>query len=329
MEKLDFNTSTFKSWDDIDIKVDKEILKNIDIDVVGKLKTVNAILVLKENYIVFEKYYNDHNKNDLHPVMSITKSIISILIGIAIDKGYIKDVNEKILDFFPEYKSRDIDCLIRRVTIKDLLTMTSGILWQNRGMKEPLLDRMKRSKDWTEFILTLPIEPNLVDRFLYNSSSSHLLSIIISKSTNMSAKEFSKKYLFSHLGIEDIKWETDPQGNSIGGYGLSLKPRDMAKIGQLYLNNGIWNNDNVLSGNWIKTSTTPYSNGNDIGKYGYHWWISKDSRRHIYFALGYGGQYIINVPQKNTSVVIVSHANRGQWNSPKYLLDKYILPSIK
>lgn len=329
MEKLDFNTSTFKSWDDIDIKVDKEILKNIDIDVVGKLKTVNAILVLKENYIVFEKYYNDHNKNDLHPVMSITKSIISILIGIAIDKGYIKDVNEKILDFFPEYKSRDIDCLIRRVTIKDLLTMTSGILWQNRGMKEPLLDRMKRSKDWTEFILTLPIESNLVDRFLYNSSSSHLLSIIISKSTNMSAKEFSKKYLFSHLGIEDIKWETDPQGNSIGGYGLSLKPRDMAKIGQLYLNNGIWNNDNVLSGNWIKTSTIPYSNGNDIGKYGYHWWISKDSRRHIYFALGYGGQYIINVPQKNTSVVIVSHVNRGRWNSPKYLLDKYILPSIE
>lgn len=330
-----------------DVGMDKEILNEAHKEIRTVLKTVNSFLVVKNGYIVFEKYYNDFNKDSEYPVMSVTKSFISALIGILIDKKYISGVNEKVLDIFPEYINEDTDYLMRDVTIKDLLTMTSGMHWKNRNMREPMIDRLCRSKNWTEFILNLPVDEKNRGKFLYNSSSSQLLSAIITKTTGMNAQDFANEYLFNTIGIERIedkegfkpksyllrdlngknkeRWSKDPQGNNTGGFGLSLKARDMARFGYLFLNNGVWNGKQVISSDWVCESTKKHSEGNGIGSYGYQWWIKNDCRFKTYFALGYGGQYIINTPKLDLTVVMTSKSNLSRWLDPVYIFDEYVL----
>ena len=194
----------------------------------NRLPDAFSLLVVKNGYLVFEKYYSWGSPEKYAVVHSVTKSVTSALIGIALDKGYLKSVDQKLIEFFPEYITDDLDPRKKEISLKQLLTMSSGFRWNDRG---PVMRNWYTSSNWAKFTIQLPQENNPGDVFNYNSSTSHLLSIILSKSTNTSTLDFAKKNLFEPLGIQSAYWHQDPQGYYIGGFGLGLSARDLAKIG--------------------------------------------------------------------------------------------------
>jgi CubicO group peptidase (beta-lactamase class C family) len=194
----------------------------------NRLPDAFSLLVVKNGYLVFEKYYSWGSPEKYAVVHSVTKSVTSALIGIAMDKGYLNSVDQKLIEFFPEYITDDLDPRKKEISLKQLLTMSSGFRWNDRG---PVMRNWYTSSNWAKFTIQLPQENNPGDVFNYNSSTSHLLSIILSKSTNTSTLDFAKRNLFEPLGIQSAYWHQDPQGYYIGGFGLGLSARDLAKIG--------------------------------------------------------------------------------------------------
>jgi CubicO group peptidase (beta-lactamase class C family) len=167
-------------------------------------------------------------------------------------------VDQKLIEFFPEYIKGESDPRKKEISLKNLLTMSAGFRWNDRG---PSMRNWYSSSDWLKFAIQLPLENNPGDVFNYNSSTSHLLSIILSKSTKTSTLDFAKRNLFEPLGIQSAYWHQDPQGYYIGGFGLGLSARDLAKIGFLYLNNGYWNGQSIVSEHWVKESTDQKNSG--------------------------------------------------------------------
>jgi CubicO group peptidase (beta-lactamase class C family) len=321
-----------------------EFLIEADKEIRVRYRTINAFLIVKHGYLVFERYYNGFEHTDSHHVASVTKSFTSALIGIAIDKGYIKGVEQKVLDFFPEFVPHKRDYLKKELTIKHLLTMTAGFQWRTGARSyESGIERMKKNQNWVEFILALPVKPNKVGTFQYNSAASHLLSAIITKTTGVSAREFANQYIFEPIGIRQIpetfqntyshkgQWPQDPQGNSTGGWGLALMPRDMARFGYLYLNYGQWNDKQVISRQWILDSTKAYSQGSwgdeHQWEYGYQWWLRSVKDVFTYAAVGRGGHHIFCLPEKDLVVVIASK-QAGRWRERWSLLEEYIIPAV-
>ncbi|MBY8984098.1 MAG: serine hydrolase [Candidatus Lokiarchaeota archaeon] len=157
-------------------------------------------------------------------------------------------------------------------------------------------------------------------QFQYNTANSHLLSAIITRTSNMSTQEFAEKYLFKPIGISNnIKWMKDPQGINIGGYGLQLRPRDMAKFGFLYINQGVWDNNQIIPKEWIVGSLKDYGDG-----YGYHVWIARIKDFSAFVAAGYGGQYIVGIPKLDLVIVVTSNAELRRYRNPRYIIDKFI-----
>ena len=202
---------------------------------------VHSVVIIKNGYIVEETYPSDsYKQNTLHTIYSCTKSITSALIGIAIDQGYISGLDQKVLDFFPDREIANLDTQKQSITIEHLLTMTSGMEWdewtipyidaQGNWNLQNSLAQMDYSEDWVQYVLDRPLvdEPGKV--FNYNTGTTHLLSAIIHQATGRTTRDFAQEYLFDPLGITEINWPTDPQGIFEGGNALALKPRDMAKF---------------------------------------------------------------------------------------------------
>lgn len=308
----------------------------------AQYKGINGIVVVRKGYIAFERYSNGFGANDTHNVTSVTKSVTSALIGIAIDGGYIKSVGQKVLDFFPEYNAGAGDIRKRSLTIRHLLTMTAPFAWKKIGAMgyEPL-DRLRRQRDWVTYILNLLGRNGRPGEFYYSSAGAHLLSAIITRTTGMCAGEFANKYLFRPLGMREIPdhdmksftlddvfgknvsgWIKDPNGNTTGGWGLTITARDMARFGFLYLNRGVWDNQQIISEKWIDESTSLNPN-----RYGYMWWLNGEGRTFAFSALGYGGNCIYCIPEKGLVVAITSKMSarpRDRW----LLLEKCIIPAI-
>jgi CubicO group peptidase (beta-lactamase class C family) len=263
------------------------------------------------------------------------------LIGIAIDKGYIKSVNEKVLDFFPEYPRETNDFLKRAVTLRHLLTMTAPFAWKtgNKIRFEPL-DRLRRQRDWVTYTLNLLGQNGSLGQFQYCTAGAHLLSAIITRSTGMQAREFANQHLFRPLGIKEIPdfqmngfgvddvfgenlkgWIKDPNGYTVGGWGLSITPRDMARFGFLYLNHGVWAGKKIISEEWINQSTTMNPN-----KYGYLWWLRDEDDVFAYSALGSGGNVICCIPKKDLVVAVTSKV-AGKAQDTWTLFEDYIIPA--
>lgn len=269
----------------------------------------NCILVCKDGQIISEKYFPSGDSASSHDIRSVTKSVTSTLIGIAIDKGYIKSENENIIDYLRSLDN-NIDKAKENIKISDLLSMSSGIEGSD-------LTNISEYEDWrhakNQFIFTLekPIIHQPGEVFAYNSGASHLLSIILTQATGMSTFEFAKKYLFIPLSIADHNWEQDKQGNYNGSAGLCLTPRDMIKIGQLYLNKGMYNGKRIVSEEWInKVSTFKITTKNiePFGPgYGYLWWTGNANGHDYFFANGYGGQFIVVSPFSNLIVVATNN----------------------
>ncbi|WP_038813260.1 serine hydrolase domain-containing protein [Bacillus anthracis] len=297
-------------------------------------KNMNGMLVVQKGNIIFEKYYNDYGSNDTFHVASVTKTIISALIGICIDKGYIKSVDQRVIEFFPEY-----NCNSSEITVRHLLTMTAPypfVDWQ-----EPL-EELCTQQDWIQYTLDRIGKGGNIGAFKYSSAGVHVLTAIITSTTGKSAREFANEQLFRPLGMREIPnynmkafgfddlfgkgvkgWVHDPNGISTGRWGLALTVKDMAKFGQLYLNEGTHNGKQILSTSWIKESTEMNTN-----QYGYLWWLREEDGIFSYCAMGDGGNMICCIPEKELVVVMASEAMpnaRDRWE----LIVKYILPCIR
>lgn len=323
--------------------LDQDKLREIDQVIEAQYRNINGIVIVRKGSVAFERYQNGFGPNDAHHVASVTKSVMSALIGIAIDKGYIKSVNEKVLDFFPQYTAGTNDFLKRAITIRHLLTMTAPFAWKtsNKIRFEPL-DRLRRQKDWVTYTLNLLGQGGVLGKFQYCTATPHLLSAIITHTTGLPAREFANQHLFRPVGMKEIAdyemnsfglddvfgenlkgWIKDPNGNTVGGWGLTLTPRDMARFGFLYLNSGLWDGNQVISRAWIDDSTALNPN-----KYGYLWWLREEGGVFAYSALGSGGNVICCIPAKDMVVAIASKVS-GKPRESWWLFENYILPAIK
>jgi CubicO group peptidase (beta-lactamase class C family) len=269
---------------------------------------LDSLLVVRHAKIVVEAYYAPYATGIPHTINSVTKAIISTLTAIAWKDGLLDSPNHRVLDFFDRRSIANVDDRKEAITVQSLLDMTSGIEWM-----EQLLDgfasaiEMERSPDWVKFILDRPMSSAPGDAFNYNSGNTHLLSAIITKLTGMSVLEYAKAKLFEPLGITDVYWTHDPQGISTGGYGLYLQPRDMAKIGYLYLRDGAWEGKQLLSSAWIdKVSHATVDMHLGGLRYSNLFWALPG--KHVYMAVGHHGQTIIIFPDLDVVVVTTGRA---------------------
>lgn len=266
---------------------------------------VDCILVIRNGYLVAEKYFNGFSKNKPHNVMSVSKSFLSAITGIALRDGYLNGINEKMLDFFPEYIYPNIDTRKYNITIRNLLMMRMGIDHDHN-----LYNQISNSSNWIKTTIELPLIYDPGTRFCYNTFQTHLLSAIITKASGVSTMDFAKKYLLEGMNINCAEWWKDPQGYYFGGNSMHFTPRDMARLGYLYMNNGQLNGEQIVPADWVEESLTNYTNFNnstwgDLDKvnYGYLWWLGEIKGYEVFLAIGHGGQFVINFPNLNMIVV--------------------------
>lgn len=333
-------TIDWQTSDPATLGIDAEQLSELEAKIKSDYSNINGIVVVRNGYIAYEQYYNGYGPKDLHHVASVTKSIVSALIGIAIDAGYIKHVDLKVLDFFPDYVPDDAAANLqkREITLRHLLTMTAPYAFED--WHEPL-EQLCKSSDWVKYTLDSLGQQGTVGDFKYSTVGAHLLSAIITRSTGKSAREFANERLFSRIGMKEIPdyamksfgfddlfgvnvkgWVEDPHRITTGGWGLTLSPRDMARFGLLYLNRGKWENDQIISETWIEESTAMNPN-----HYGYLWWLREEDGVYTYSALGDGGNVICCIPEKKLVVAIASEFTlqpRDRWP----LIKDCILPSV-
>ena len=232
------------------VQMDSSVLDNMIEDVESNNYRVYSIVIIRNGFLVKEWYQLPYDKDDIFRVYSVSKSVTSALIGIALEKGYINNLDESVLDYFPDYDIANPSPQKDAMTIWHLLTMTTGLYWPEyypyTDYRNPYND-WKASSDHVGFVLNRTMVAPPGTTFNYNTGASHLLSAIIQRATNMSTLDFANKYLFGPLSIERARWYEDPQGVAGGGDYLYLKPRDMAKIGHLFLNEGKWENKQIIS----------------------------------------------------------------------------------
>ena len=292
---------------------------------------LHSLLIVRNGYLVSELYIYPYSAEQAHWVFSVTKSVIGTLVGIAIQQGYLKDVHQTLFSLLPDQEAENLDEEKKAITLEDLLTMTSGLdCNENPAPGEAF---MQASTNWVQFMLDQPVVAQPGTKFNYCTSAVQLLSAVLQNATGMSARQFANQNLFAPLGIEpalEARWPSDPQGVTIGGYGLALTPSEMAKLGYLFLNQGQWDGNTVVPADWVAASTTSHVNRGDKEGYGYLWWI--DPQGKYYAALGRGGQHIFVYPTENLMVVFTAalpYTNDADLIPLQELLDQYILPSVK
>jgi CubicO group peptidase (beta-lactamase class C family) len=230
---------------------------------------------------------------------------MSLLIGIALEEGYLKSKYQPIQDYFPEFFAGETDVRKREITIEDLLTMRAGL-------ETTSFDNYARwvsSNNWIQYALNRPLveEPG-GDRMIYSTGNSHLLSVILTRATGMSTRAFAQKYLLDPMGIELPYWPRGPQGYFVGGNNIHMKPSDMIKIGRMVLNGGKYAGRQIVPEKWLVDSFRSYTQSNNNSSYyGYMWWKQSIKGYQVLFACGYGGQYIFIVPELESVVVVTSY----------------------
>jgi len=316
---------------------------------------VHSIIIVKDSKIVLEEYFSgeeiagglslvhkDFNRDTLHHQASASKSITSILLGIAIDQGKVKDTQEKLFSLLPEYSDLS-DATKDKMTLQHLLTMSTGIPWdESYPYNDPRNDlcQMFFHSDPVRYVLEKPVVASPGEVFIYNSGTTNILGEIVRRSTGLTLKDYANQYLFTPLGITSYEWATFlnvPQ-MAVASSSLYLRPRDMAKIGQLYLQKGVWNGNRVVSERWVlestKQSITVPPSGIVIPgfntTYGYQWWRGTFSNGEIdtYYAGGFGGQFIFVLPDMEMVVVFTAGRYDGCYDGFYNIVNDYILAAM-
>lgn len=287
--------------------MDQKEIEGLEQIISSKYDNTTGVVIIKDGMVSYEKYFKGCTANSRVHIYSVTKSVVSILIGIALDKGYITDIEKKVLDYFPEYKVKRGEDTIQNVTLRDVLTMTAPYKYR---FFAPYV-RYFMSNDWVKFALDSLGGRGKTGVFRYAPLiGPDILSGILARATGQSVLDFAAENLFGPLEIEvekslsfrnikeqlafnqstDISgWVADSMGIHTAGWGLTLTAMDMAKIGQLYLNSGMWEGKQIVSSKWVEDSTTEHSRWTKMNlPYGYLWWINEDG----YAAMGDGGNII-------------------------------------
>jgi len=293
----------------------------------GQYVNIHSLLILRYNKLVYENYFpgyedpyygdtslRDHHRDSMHECRSVTKSVVSACIGIAIAQGKVKNVNERVLKYFPEHVKYDTGAK-RAITIKDLLTMSSGIEWYEGPSAETNQENaMMRSKDPVEYFFSQPLADTPGRKWNYSGGCTQTLAAIIKKTTGEEIDAFANKYIFLPLGITEFKWDKTKDGFHWCAGGLWLRSRDMAKFGLLLLRGGKWNKKQIIPTNWIKDSFRyyflAYPDPNEPTYYGFQFWCAdikiNNKIEKVVAAMGNGGQIILVVPSLELAVVVTA-----------------------
>ena len=293
------------------------------------LRGANAhgVVVVRHGKLVYEAYFpgedqrwpqqhwNEplavmpHDASTKHDVQSITKSVTALLVGIALDRGEIKTLDAPVLSFFPTYTDlRTPEKL--RITVRDLLTMRTGLNWPYKPYLA-MARQMDAAPDPFRFVLEQPMSSAPGENWRYNNGSAELAGAVVQQATGLPLDQFAKQALFDPLAIEDWEWGRMASGDAGASWGLRLRPRDLAKIGQLVLNRGAWHDRRIISSNWIEQMIAPHI-VRPNSRYGYLWWLGRrtiDGRDFdVVSAIGWGGQYLHVVPSLDLVVVVTAGA---------------------
>ncbi|WP_247510188.1 serine hydrolase [Bradyrhizobium sp. 157] len=266
----------------------------------GTSRSFDSLLIVRHGKIVLDAYYAPYAADIPHITNSATKAVIGTLMAIASKDGLLDSTDRRMLDFFADRSVANVDERKKAITVQSLLDMTSGIDWEESLSGRPVsMIAMERSPDWIKFILDRQMSSAPRDIFNYNSGNSHLLSAIITKLTGLNASDYAKARLFGPLGISTWNWRRDPQGISTGGYGLALLPRDMAKIGYLYLRHGEWEGKPLVPRGWVERTSDATVNMNskrepELRYSNFFWALPK---KQVYMAVGYHCQVIMVFPK--------------------------------
>jgi len=275
----------------------------------GEFGNIYSLIIVKNGQLVYEEYFRSSDRDHLFTLYSVSKSFTSALVGIALDKNFIKSINEPFMPYLPEYSDIIEDERKNSITLKHLLTLSSGLDWDEQTYSyednRNVHVQMEHTGDWIKFILQRPLSDMPGKKWLYNTGNVQLLSAVIKKSTGLSAHKFAEKYLFKPLGIKKYYWNADPAGYTCAGGsdgGLRLRTRDLAKFGYLYLYEGKWKDRKILSQQWIEESTKKHRDINKNVAYGYLWWVRKPETESnlpgSFYASGSGNHMLIIVPSR-------------------------------
>lgn len=289
---------------------------------------VNSVTIIRNGYLVSETYFYPYQKGIKHAMNSCTKSLLSAVVGNAVEDGKLS-LDGKVLDCFGS-DIANVDARKQDMTVRDLISMTSGFDW-HIGERDTT-NEMLQSGDWAKFTLDLPMAGEPGKAFNYCNGAANIMSSIVQNAQGKNAAELFSEQL-SELGITDFCWGISPEGTSIGYSGTFMLPDDAAKFGYLYLNGGKWNGKQLVPESWVEESTKQHASADWnplLPGYGYLWWITSFSGYDGYAAMGYGGDYIFVVPDKELVAVFTG----GMFNNtdlfyPAKLMDKYVVPAAK
>ena len=322
LEAVDYTPQVGDNWN-----VSTPVEQGLDPMLVGELyhnaadlETLYGLLVIKKGYLIAEKYLNEGTVDRKNQQQSATKSYTSALVGIALDQGCLSSIDQKMMEFFPEYADQITDPRKKQITIRDMLQMRTGYPFEET---DPALWEALLSADYLALIEGFPLTHDPGTEFQYSNLTSHWLGVIVARACNTDIKSFAEEYLFSPLEAElGDAWIKNWDGYYIGLAGMHVTARDMAKFGYLYLNDGQYRGNQVLSPDWVRDSLQRYSEGvnisgwfpgitsrygyfRDLG-YGYQWWSGKAGDRYFNYASGHGGQLIVLLDDLDMILVTVS-----------------------
>ena len=298
---------------------------------------IHSLLVVRNNKLVLESYFTGWHRDRVHALRSVSKTFMSTLTGIAVDKGYFA-VDEKVSDFLPEYAGLMNDQK-RSIEVRHLLTMTSGIEWDEKSYPGEDLRNDETAFDRSDHRLQFLFEREMIaapgKSFVYNSALPVVEAAIIRQKAGIHAHTFAEENLFKPLNITNYFWRTNESDGYVTAIGpLFLCSRDMAKLGQLFLDSGTWNGQRIISKRWVKDATTAFTGNEDRAEgYGYHWWTARyyvsAKQFKVFYARGSGGQYIFVVPDLN-SVVVFTSGNYPPLNqtAPVNMFVNVIMPAM-
>jgi CubicO group peptidase (beta-lactamase class C family) len=275
---------------------------------------LHSILVSHRGEMISEQYFAGKTANQPANLKSASKSVISALVGLALQNGYIKDVNQPIADFFPEYLGTGLETAVRTITVRNLLTMQSGLASTSGRNYGPWV----ASRNWVDAALKSPMIADPGADMIYSTGTTHLLSAIIARASGMNTKEFAQRYLADPMGFRMAYWSRDPQGVYFGGNDMEITPRQMLDIGEMYLNGGVHDGKRILNEAWVQDSHQPHADSprGEGRHYGYGWWLRDMADLQVPLAWGYGGQFIFVVREYDLVIVITSDSNPGPARGP-------------
>jgi CubicO group peptidase (beta-lactamase class C family) len=299
---------------------------------------IKCLLVNRNGVLVGEEYFRGDGRDTLYHVRSVTKSVVSLLFGIAIERGLIRSLDATVQEYLDD-SYEGIPPLARNITIRNLLTMSGGFQWEE-FQSTTYINSWAASFDHVRYVLQLPVVNAPGTTFTYNTAACQLLSAIFRQATGVHLLAFARQNLFDQLGMTgDRPWVADERGYNYGGYQLSLTPPDMIKIGLLALNEGEFEGRRIVSADWIRASTREQIATNNVipngPGYGYLWWVSRYGARDLYYANGYGGQFILVVP--SLRLVVVARSNwtysgrtaDAQWSNTMDIIMNHVLPAVR